>query len=260
MENKKYYVYKWYNTDTNEVFYIGKGGGNRSGQISCRNEVFKEYYNTHNCDVKRIEFFDTEEEALKREHELILEYKAKNEAIANLDDGGKGGLSFSWTPEMRAYKSLYNPMKDENQRKRMSENNPMKNPEIAKKVALKTSRAVIINGIRYYGVLEAARQLKVSEPTIRDWCRHGYDTNGLICRYEDELNKEFPPFTRDIKSYYIGVYIDDKYYTNLQDAAKDNDLNYGWLAKKLRDNNGYTIIKNHICKYANQQPSQENNQ
>ena len=113
MEDKKYYVYKWYNVDTNEVFYIGKGCGNRSGQISCRNEIFKEYYNNHNCDVERIEFFNTEEEALQREHELILEYKAKNEAIANLDDGGKGGLSFSWTPEMREYKSIHNPMKDE---------------------------------------------------------------------------------------------------------------------------------------------------
>lgn len=41
MENKKYYVYKWYNIDTNEVFYIGKGCGNRSGQVSCRNEILK---------------------------------------------------------------------------------------------------------------------------------------------------------------------------------------------------------------------------
>lgn len=260
MEEKKYYVYKWYNVDTNEVFYIGKGCRNRSGQVSRRNEIFKEYYNTHNCAVDRVEFFETEEEALQREHELIVEYKAKNEAIANLDYGGKGGLSFSWTPEMRKYKSIHNPMKDESQRKRMSENNPMKKPQIAQKVASKISRAVIINAIRYPSVIEAARQLKVAEPTIRDWCRHGYDTKGIVCRYEDELDKDFPPFSRDIKSYYIGVYIDDKYYTTLQEAAKDNGLDYAWLAKKLRDNNGYTIIKNHICKYANQQPSQENNQ
>lgn len=29
MERKKFYVYEWYNIDTNEVFYVGKGCGNR---------------------------------------------------------------------------------------------------------------------------------------------------------------------------------------------------------------------------------------
>ena len=35
--NKKFYVYEWYNIDTNEVFYVGKGCGNRYKTTSRRN-------------------------------------------------------------------------------------------------------------------------------------------------------------------------------------------------------------------------------
>ena len=260
MEEKYYYIYKWYNTDTNEVFYIGKGCRGRSGQIKRRNQIFKDYYNPHNCKVEKIEFFDDENEALQREHELIMEYKAKNQCIANLDDGGKGGVSFIWTEEMKKYKSEYNPMKEESQKERMRQNNPMKNPEIAKKVSIKNSRPVIIKGIRYSGVLAAAKELNVAEPTIRDWCRKGYDAAGNICRYEDELNKIFPPYKDPNASKQLSVIIDNNIFPSLKDAAQAYNFSYVAFVRKLKDNNGETTYKGHICKYANQQPSQENNQ
>ena len=245
-EEKYYYIYEWYNIETNEVFYVGKGCRGRSGQVTRRNKKFKDYYNTHKCDVRRVEYFDDEVEALKREHEIILEYKSKNQAIANLDDGGKGGCHFSWTDEMRKYQSEYN---------------PMKNPEVVAKVVQKKSKPVIIDNIRYSSVAQAATQLHHATETITSWCRKGYSQDGKICRYEEDLDKTFPTFEEATAlPYEIGVFIDDKYYTSLKQAATENNISYSYLSKKLKNKNGYAIIKNHICKYANQQPSQENNQ
>lgn len=46
---KRFYVYKWFNIETNEVFYIGKGCNNRYKDVSKRNKLFLEYYNNNPC-------------------------------------------------------------------------------------------------------------------------------------------------------------------------------------------------------------------
>ena len=55
-QEKIYYVYKWFLKDTGEVFYIGKGCGDRYKNTSKRNKKFKEIYNTNpdNCAVEII--------------------------------------------------------------------------------------------------------------------------------------------------------------------------------------------------------------
>lgn len=260
MNKKLFYVYKWYIKETNEVFYIGKGTGNRCNQIACRNEVFKKYYNNYDCEVEIVEYFEDEQEAFKKEAELIKYYHEIGQGKASLDNGGKGGCHFIWTDAMREYQSEYNPMKRPEQRERMSNNNPMKNPEIAEKVNAQKRRPVIINGQRYDGVLEASRQLGVCDDTIIRWCKNGYDANGNICRYEDELNKDFPPFVDPNASKSLLVYVDDILFPSIKAAAKYYNFSYVSFSKKLKENNGQIKYKNHICKYANQQPSQENNQ
>ena len=256
---KKYYVYKWYNVDTNEVFYIGKGCGRRSGQVTNRNQIFKDYYNTHNCSVEKLAYFDDEKEALKYENELILFYKSQNQAIANLDNGGKGGLSFVWTKQMRQYKSKYNPMKDWQQQLRMSQNNPMKNPSISEKVAKKIRRPVIIDGKEYEGVKIAAESLGVAQYTIINWCHRGYNTDGKPCHYKNEQQKIIPEMKK------LGarvnnakpIIIDNIYYSSVKAGAKAINGNSEGIIRAIKANRTY---KGHICNYANQQPSQENNQ
>lgn len=44
-----FYVYAWYNKETKEIFYVGKGSRNRYKQIRKRNRLFTEYINTHDC-------------------------------------------------------------------------------------------------------------------------------------------------------------------------------------------------------------------
>lgn len=46
MENV-YYIYEWYNIETGEVFYVGKGKTRRKNDLFGRNKFFIDYYNTH---------------------------------------------------------------------------------------------------------------------------------------------------------------------------------------------------------------------
>ena len=90
MENK-YYVYEWYNKDTGEVFYVGKGCRNRYKNTSHRNKFFKDYYKTHNCDVRILFSELTDEQSYNKEIELIKYYKENtNYRLTNQTDGGEG--------------------------------------------------------------------------------------------------------------------------------------------------------------------------
>lgn len=245
-----FYVYEWYNVDTNEIFYVGKGCGNRYKSISHRNQHFLNYYETHECAVRIIKYFEKEDEAFEYEHARIIELKTKNQCRCNLDDGGNGGVNFVWTKEMREYKSKYNPMKDEKQRIRMSQNNPMYNPITVEKVREKNSKIVIYNNDEY--TTHELAMLKHCEiSTIWKWCRRGYDTDGTPCYYKDN-----PINAKKKTTSSKAVLIDGQYFESLRAAAnflsvKDTSP----LCKALKANKPY---KGHICVYANQQPSEGN--
>ena len=40
MKDRRFYVYEWYVTDTDEVFYFGKGTGDRYKRLNGRNYFF----------------------------------------------------------------------------------------------------------------------------------------------------------------------------------------------------------------------------
>lgn len=243
-----FYVYKWFNSITGEIFYIGKGTRNRYKQTRKRNKLFLEYYNNNKCNVEIIEYFEEEQKAFEKEYELICYYKDKGQCSCNLDNGGKGGCNFVWTPEKKKYYSKYNVMKNENQRKRMSINNPMKNPEINKKVAEQNKRKIILNNIVYDGEVDASKQLKVSTNTILSWCKRGYDTNGNPCRYYNEEQKKFEFKISSSKK----VIIDNETFNSVKEGA---DYIGVWSETLIRAIKNNRKCKGHICKYANQQPS-----
>ena len=140
-------------------------------------------------------------------------------------------------------------MKSEKQKERMKNCNPMKNPEIAKKVSEKNKRPIIINNIRYDGTVDAAKILGVWENTILNWCKRGYDTEGNPCRYADQKQKEYTIHKTNSKE----VIVDGIKYSSLRKAAdalgvKDTSP----LCKALKAGKKY---KGHTCEYANQQPS-----
>lgn len=239
-----FYVYKWFNVDNKEIFYIGKGCRNRYKQIHKRNKLFKEYYNSHNCNVEIIEYFEKEQDAFKKENELILYYKSIGQCSCNLDNGGIGGCNFSWNEDMKKYMSEYNPMKDKNQRERMSKNNPMKNKELSEKVAEKIRKPIIYRGEELTSN-EIVEKYNVCITTAQRWAKRGYDTEGNPCYYKDETVPH-----KKINTCSKAIYVDDKLFDSLRQSAdflgiKDTSP----LCKALKENRPY---KGHIVKYANQ--------
>lgn len=247
MENK-FYVYEWYNIDTNEVFYVGKGCGKRFKDSKNRNKDFLEYYNNNPTNSRIVSYFDNEEDAFEYEKELTKQYKEKGQCQCSLMEGGYGGYSKVWSKEMKDYWSKNNPMKNEKQKERMRQNNPMKDKEIALKNGAAHKRAVIINNIRYDGVIDAANEFRVSTDSIISWCKQGGNTNGDVCRYADEKQKQYTykkPGTKEI-------YVDDKIFSSIKEASDYFGFSYQSFRQTLKIKNTY---KGHKCGYVNQQPS-----
>lgn len=97
-----YYVYEWYNIDTGEVFYVGKGKLGRYKNVASRNKFFQNYYNTHKCDVRKVYEGLTEEEAFDKEVELIAFYKTNTSfRLTNQTDGGEGSSGIVVSDEFR---------------------------------------------------------------------------------------------------------------------------------------------------------------
>lgn len=82
MENKKYYVYIWKTTHDNNVFYVGKGSGNRYKSMKDRNVYFKNIRKKYDCKCEIVKFFDNEQDAYDYELELGMYYKNIGQARA----------------------------------------------------------------------------------------------------------------------------------------------------------------------------------
>lgn len=246
-----FYVYEWFDTDTNTVFYVGKGTNKRYLQTKGRNKLFADYIANHKCKSRIIKEFENENDAFAYEHERICFLKSKGGCFCNLDNGGAGGVNFVWTEEMRKYKSIHNPMKNQEQRRRMSENNPMKSKEVSSRVNAQKRKAVIIKGI-YFDSIKSAGEYFGKFPTqVQKWCKRGYDSDKEPCRYANEEQKDFQIKTTNSKK----VIVDGVVFDSVANAAR----HYGvWSETIIRAIKNNSTFKGHTCKYDNQQPSQGN--
>lgn len=95
----KFYVYKWFIVETNEVFYIGKGINNRYKDMRKRNPYFKNIIEKYSCNVEIIDYYDDEEDAFQNEIKYIEFYKSIGEAKANFHEGGLGGNTFKYASD-----------------------------------------------------------------------------------------------------------------------------------------------------------------
>lgn len=86
----EYYIYEWYIVDTNFVFYVGKGKGNRYKNTKHRNKIFSNIVNSNNCESRIVVQNLSEEQAYSVEKDFIKKYREIGFCTANIADGGEG--------------------------------------------------------------------------------------------------------------------------------------------------------------------------
>lgn len=85
-----FYVYEWFNVETKEVFYVGKGKNGRYKNVKQRNKYFQNYYNKYKCNVRKIKEGLLENEAFELEIKLIGDYRKIGQCKCNIANGGEG--------------------------------------------------------------------------------------------------------------------------------------------------------------------------
>lgn len=121
-----FYVYEWFINNTGEVFYVGKGTGERCFEYKRRNKMFKDFYNSHNCSVRIIKENLTEQEAFDFEKETINYYRNNtNYRLTNRTDGGSGGNTHKYYSEERLNEYLLKSRESKKGKINQGENNPM---------------------------------------------------------------------------------------------------------------------------------------
>lgn len=242
-----FYIYEWFNTNTNEVFYVGKGVYNRY-KVKKRNKKFNDYIKNNNCDVRIIAKYEDELMCFKKEEELISQYKSIGQCQCNCVFGGCGGVKKYWTKEMKEKMSKENPMKSPEQRKRMSVKNPMKNPEIAKIVGLKHSKQFYIGKLRFNNLREASDYFNLTQTTINGWIKRGKNPNGDVCYH---IEKETKPMLVNEEPCYI-IFRGKKFKT-IRELAEKTNIRYGtverWLKKGFSSNGEYIRYSNDKKEY-----------
>ena len=94
MENQNdFYVYKWFNTKTGEVFYIGKGHKDRYKSLCHRNQYFLNYIKNNPIDVAFIGTNLTKKEAFQLETQMTEYYKELGQCKYCLAKGETDGCS-----------------------------------------------------------------------------------------------------------------------------------------------------------------------
>ncbi|WP_214891418.1 hypothetical protein [Exiguobacterium sp. s142] len=81
-KDREYYVYEWFFVESGQVFYVGKGKGDRY-KSKDRGIEFKRLAYLHKSDVRIVKDGLTEKEALEYEEELISKYYYNGEKLIN---------------------------------------------------------------------------------------------------------------------------------------------------------------------------------
>lgn len=123
-----YYVYAYIRTDYYTPFYIGKGKDNRANVLQHRSKHFMNIYNKTECFVILLYTNLTEDEAFKKEKEVINnlidygyttdmdeEHNKNGKHLVNMTNGGEGASGRIMTEEQRrrlsdTHKGESNPM------------------------------------------------------------------------------------------------------------------------------------------------------
>lgn len=98
----KFYTYVHTRNDTGEVFYVGKGQGERAFSKGRNNIHWNNIVAKHGRTVHIIAYWEDETFAFAHEKELIAEFRASGVVIVNQTDGGDGTSGYKQSAEHKA--------------------------------------------------------------------------------------------------------------------------------------------------------------
>ena len=101
MAKARFYIYVHRKADTGEVFYVGKGQGNRCNVRAGRSVYWKNIVEKHGFTVEKTAWFHDEQEAFAHEKFLIACMRNHGSIICNLTDGGEGNSGYVESPEAK---------------------------------------------------------------------------------------------------------------------------------------------------------------
>lgn len=260
-----FYVYEWFIKDTDEIIYVGKGSKRRYLSKQ-HNSMFREFIKRFECESRIIAYYENEKDAFAKEFDRVNELKQKGQCVCNIIAGGSGGggsvniaTKKRWTDDMRKYYSENNVMKSKAQRKRMSDNNPMKNEEVALRVGMTKRKPLIIGDTRFSCVKEAATHFGKTDSAVAEWARRGYTPFGERAFFEDD--GENPNWEVLFKQRHctnsIKIFVDNIPCDTMKEACRIVGADERKLKKYISVNKP---INGHVCVYANQQPSHGNSE
>lgn len=229
-----YYVYEFYIVDTGVIIYVGKGRGNRYKVRHSRNKLLTDTLKKYNCQSRIVKKFENEKEAFQFEYDYINYLKTKGQCSCNIHSGGAGGSGEYWTDELREEYSKNNVMKLPEQRKRMRENNPMSNPEIAEKTNGQKRKPVVIGNKEYASIKEAKKALNTTYESIVLWCKKGINARGEQCYFKGQRPVVFKDKRYNKGSCKPLTYL-GKHYESPLDLAEELNISpttiYCWLKR-----------------------------
>jgi len=101
-----FYTYAHYRKSDDVLFYVGKGSTNRASTSRKRNPHWNNVVNKHGFYYKILESFESEDEALKKEEELISFYRESGVKLANVANGGTANSGRRHSEETRRQMSV----------------------------------------------------------------------------------------------------------------------------------------------------------
>ena len=205
----KFYVYEHIKADTKEVFYVGKGIGNRCHKRTNRNRFWHNVVNKHGFEVKFVAKDLDEDLALLVEVERIDQLKKLNHRLCNLTGGGEGvsGLVMSAESRKKMSDSHIGKKPSQETRKKQSlarvgvkkseehklkiglgNKGKVRSLETKQKISdLKSKKVICLEtNTVYQNAYEASKQTKIQRSGISRCCRGDRKTAGkLTWRYTE---------------------------------------------------------------------------
>ena len=125
MKKSNFYVYIHVKPNNGEIFYVGKGKGDRAYSKHKRNNFWKSVVNKYGFDTFIIENNLTEDEAFELEVKYIKRIGRRDEEVGtlvNMTDGGEGnaGLKFSEEHKRKISESKIGKKRSEETKKKIS--------------------------------------------------------------------------------------------------------------------------------------------